>query len=181
MKGHGTGRGRYTLALYPNARGMAWIAFEGPATPYDWGFTLPKRDKSRRCLAALDRLMRRLDPETLILEDWRRPGTTPSARIGNLHKALVAFAAGRGLAVVVYTRGDLQACFAQVGARTRQEIAEAVGRHFEILAPLVPPARRRWDAEHWRMPLFNAAALAVRHYWDIRLPSPPALTGEMGG
>lgn len=178
MRGQTRGRGQYILAVYPSCRGMAWIVFEGPAAPYDWGFTLPKKDKNRRCIAALDRLIRRLEIETLVLEDWRRPKAALSARIANLHQAMVAFAADRGIGVAIYTRGDVRACFAQVGARTRQEIADAVGRHFEILASLVPPARKRWDAMHWRMPLFNAAALAIRHYWDIRMPSPPVLSGE---
>jgi hypothetical protein len=143
---------------------MAWITFRGPGAPYDWGLNIPRTDKSRRSLATLERLIRRFEPEAVIFEDCNQPRATPSARIRNLHKALIALAADRGLTVAIYKKGEVQACFAPVGARTRQEIAEAVGRHYEILAPLVPPARKAWEAEHWRMPLFNAAALAIRYY-----------------
>lgn len=65
--------------------------------------------------------------------------------------------------VAIYTRADVRAWFAHYGARTRQQIAEAVARHHEPLRRLVPKARKPWESEGRNMQLFNAAALAMTH------------------
>lgn len=153
-----------TMGFHPTSRGFGWAAFEGPFAPYDWGIVSAKGDKNGVCLRALEKLLARLEPETLVLEASGRRASTRSGRIDRLSKAVMALAADRGVDVAIHTRADIQGCFKAVGARTRQEIAEAVARHIDAFRHQLPKARRPWDAEDRRMALFSAAALVFTQF-----------------
>jgi hypothetical protein len=60
--------------------------------------------------------------------------------------------------------------------RNKDEIASVLGERFPELAPRVPPRRRAWQSEDYRMSIFDAAALGVA-YFDRRArrtrPVPP--------
>ena len=152
------------MGFHPTSRGFGWVAFEGPFAPYDWGIVSAKGDKNGVCLRALEKLLARLEPETLALEASGRRASIRSGRIDRLSKAVMALAADRGVDVAVHTRADIQSCFKTVGAWTRQEIAEAVARHVDAFRHQLPKARRPWDAEDRRMALFSAAALVFTHF-----------------
>jgi len=53
--------------------------------------------------------------------------------------------------------------FAQ-DARNKQLIAVAIGRRFPELAPHVPPYRKCWMSEDYRMSIFDAVALALTYF-----------------
>lgn len=154
-----------TLAVFPSTRGFGWAAFTGPFSPYDWG-TVGARgaDKNATCLRNAEKLLDRLTPAVLVLEAFEGTDSRRRPRLTRLSRALVALAVSRGVEVAVYPFTDVRGCFETVGARTRTEIAEAVGRMISAFAHLVPPRRRAWDAEHWRMSLFCAAALVLTYY-----------------
>lgn len=162
---------RLVLAVHPFTRGFAWVAFEGPFSPYDWGITCPRGDKNLLCARKFGQLLTRLQPDALVIETSRRPGASESPRIKRLCQLFVTQAVDLGIAVAEYGRSDVKACFAPVGAVTRQEIAEAVARHIALFEQLVPPKRRQWDAQHRMMALFSAAALAMTHYQKEKLIS----------
>jgi Holliday junction resolvasome RuvABC endonuclease subunit len=165
-------RGSLTLAVHPVARGMGWIAFRGPAAPYDWGMTFPKREVNSGCMRKMEQLFDRFQPEGLVLEDNKRPGPNDQTRIDRLYVAIIALAVDRGVPVAIYTRSDVRTCFASVGAVSRREVAEAVARHCTALADLLPRPRKRWESEDRRMSIFAAAALAVTHYRQDGYRSP---------
>ena len=153
-----------TLALHPYSRGFGWIAFEGPFTPYDWGMSDARRDKNAVCLRKIEKLLERLQPETLILEAFDRRASTRPARTARLCRAIASLAVDRGISVAIYSRSDVQAAFAPVGARTRDEIAAAVARHMDALRHRIPTVRDKpWHCEDPRMALFSATALVLTH------------------
>ncbi len=152
------------MALQPTHRGFAWVAFEGPFTPYDWGMVEPKRKKNEKCLRALEKLLARLTPETLLLEAFERPNALRNDRIGRLCRAMMALADSRGAQVAIYSRGDVRACFASVGARTRYEIAAAIARHLEAFRHRLPKRPQAWESADRRLSLFAAVALVLTHY-----------------
>jgi Holliday junction resolvasome RuvABC endonuclease subunit len=152
------------LAVKPTHRGFGWVAFEGPFAPYDWGIIEKRRKRHEGSLAALERLIERLHPESLLLEAFERPSSTRIDRTQRTCRAMVALAADRGVDVEIYTRGDVRACFAAVGARTRDEIAAAVARHVDAFRHRLPKRRRPWEGSDRRMALFSAAALVLTHY-----------------
>ena len=157
-------RAARTLAIHPTSRGLGWVAFKGPFAPYDWGTTCPKKDKNNKCLRSVEALIARFVPDTLVLEAFERRNSARGDRIARLCRAIQSLAADRGVEVAVYTRGDVRACFAAVGARSREEIAEAVVRHVDALREWLPKRRRPWETEHRRLAVFSAAALVLTHY-----------------
>lgn len=160
----GTCRQSLVLAVQPMPRGFGWTAFAGPFGLHEWGLTYVRNDVNRGSIERIERLIDRLSPETLVLEAYEGPSATRSERVARLGRSLAALAAARNIEVAVYTRGDVRACFATVGARTRQEIAEAVARNHPELRSRLPQARKAWQCEDRRMALFAAAALIATHY-----------------
>jgi len=153
-----------TLAIHPDRRGFGWVAFTGPFSVFDWGRPSAKRDKNAVCPAKIEALFERLSPETVVLEAYERPHSARPARTTRLCRAIAALAIDRGLDVAIYTRADVAACFLDVGARTRDEIAQAVVRHVDAFRHRLPIRRKPWQAEDPRMALFSAAALVLTHY-----------------
>jgi Holliday junction resolvasome RuvABC endonuclease subunit len=144
---------------------MGWVAFEGPFSPYDWGIVGTRgKDKNGRCLRKIEKLFDRLAPETLVLEAFEKRNSIRRDRVANLGRAIVALAISKGVDVAIHTFNEVRQCFASVGARTRHEIAEAIGRQFAQFHHLMPRKRRAWDAESGKMPLFCAAAVSAAHY-----------------
>ena len=153
-----------TLAIYPDRKGFGWVAFTGPFAVFDWGLACARRNKSAVCLAKIEALLERLSPETLVLEAFERPNAKRADRLVRLCRAISALAADRGAEVAIYSRVDIAACFLDIGARTRDEIARAVVRHVDVFRHRLPKRRKPWQAEDARMALFSAAALVLTHY-----------------
>ena len=152
-----------TLGFHPTSRGFGWAAFEGPFSVYDSGLFTCQRDKNPKCLRKVEKLLDRLQPDTLVLEAFDKRSSIRSTRIRRLCLSVVSMAAERGLEVAVYSRNDVRACFASVGARTRDEVAEAVSRHVQGLHHRLPKKRGAGDSEDKRLAMFCAAALVIAH------------------
>ncbi len=153
-----------TLAVQPASNLVAWVAFENPFLPYDWGFVSTKDRKNERAVRAVEKLLDKLTPEVLVLEAFE-PGVSKRAtRVTMLGRALVALAMDRGIDVAIYPYADVLACFASVGARTREEVAAAVLRHVDAFRHELPAPRRTWESEPRKLALFSAAALVETHY-----------------
>jgi len=153
-----------TFALHATSRGFGYVVFEGPFTVHDWGTIVARGDKNAVCLRKLDLMLERYMPEALLLEASGKGSSLRSARIARLYQSVASLAVTKSIDVSVYPFRDVQAAFRDVGARTRQEIAEAVARHVVALSHRVPRKRRPWDGEHRRMAVFCAAALVLTHF-----------------
>ena len=151
------------LAIHATSRGFGYVVFEGVGAPYDWGTVGARGDKNAVCLRKIEMMLERYEPETLLLEEARSVANR-SARITRLYTAIASMAAHRSVEVAIYTLGQIKTCFAKVGAVTRQDIAEAVGRHIEAFRHLMPKSRKPWQAEDRRMAMFCATALVLTHY-----------------
>ncbi len=153
-----------TLAVHPTVSGFGWAAFEGPLSVHDWSGVQVRIDKNAGCLKRIELLMNRFLPETILLEAFEHRQSARHLRITKLCRAIVALAQSRGIDVAIFSRDDVRATFAEVGAQSRQEIAEAVGRHVPLLKSLVPRKRKPWESEAHAMSIFCASALALTHY-----------------
>lgn len=148
------------FALHCSTKGFGFVVFEGEAI-YDWGTVTARGDKNAMALRKLARLLDRVSPEALALEE--PSGTDRADRIRHLHAAISTFCRSRNIDVYQYSLADIQRRFVAVGARTRQEIAEAVVRELDVLSPRLPHPRRPWQSESRRMAIFSAAAVALTH------------------
>lgn len=151
------------LGFHPTARGFGWVVFEGPFRPIDWGLVSARKDKNATCLKRLDGLLERFAPEVLVLEAYDRQSSRRARRIARLGDSVRRLADAHGVETIVYNRVQVREAFAETGARTRREIAEAVARHVEVFSHRLPPIRKPWDSEDAREALFAAAAVALTH------------------
>lgn len=152
------------LGFHPTARGFGWVVFEGPFRPMDWGLVSARKDKNATCLKRLKRLLIRFAPETLVLEAYDRETTRRARRIARLGVRARTLADGQGIETAVYTRAEIREAFAEVGATTRRDIAEAVARHLDAFRHRLPPRRKPWESEDAREALFAAAAVVLTHH-----------------
>jgi hypothetical protein len=150
------------LGFHPSSYGFGWAAFSGPLSLYDWGLHHAKKRKNETCLRRLEKLLLRLEPEVIVLEAFE--GANRSGRVVHLCRAVVALAMEQRIEVAIYTRRQIRATFGAAGARSRQEIAESLARHFEELRPRLPKPRAIWDGPDRRMSVFDAAAAVTGHY-----------------
>ncbi len=158
------------LAVYPTTTGFGWAIFEGSLSPVDWGVSTIKtrkgsdESKNARGLARFKKLLDQFQPSVVVLEQFEGSGARRADRIQLLCKSFVELARTRGIDVAVYSRSDIASVFEPLGAKTRYEIATAIAVHIDAFEHLLPPARQIWLAEHPRMGLFNAAAVAITQF-----------------
>jgi hypothetical protein len=153
-------RNDLVLALYPNARGFAYVIFEGSSCPVDWGVSdvLHKKGRISACVRRLSELIDWYQPDCLVLRDVTDDKTS-SAKI--LASTAEDIAGRKGLATYRMSRKDVRRAFGHLRSPTRSAIAETITKHIPMFAPLLPPARKIWNGEDRRMGLFDAAALAL--------------------
>jgi len=162
------------LAFYPTTHGFAFVLFEGPESPFDWGVReLRGTRKNARTLKALKKLLDRYHPEALVIENTSRVRSRRVERIKRLHRMIRHLAEAEQVDVYRYTRADIRACFAPVGAVRKHEIAEAIATAIPAFAHRLPPKRKIWMSEDPRQGLFDAAALGLTFYSRGMAPCMP--------
>lgn len=152
------------LAVHPMTQGFAWIAYDGPFSPWAWRTVRVHGYRNERFFRRIRTVLEQYQPHTLVLEAFEPEVSSRSPRTAKLGRALVAFAREQGMEVEVIRYGDVKECFSHVGAQTRHEIAEAIVRHTPMLEDYLPSKRRAWERENFHMAIFSAAALVVAHY-----------------
>lgn len=153
------------LSLYATSRGFAFTLFEGPLSPVDWGVKVVRRpNKNRLCIESMAALIGRHQPDALVLEDCRAPGSRRSPRIRRLYRAIEVFAATQAIETYSYSRHLIRETFAKLGAMSKDEIAAVIARYIPEFEQHLPPVRRVWMSEDRRMGIFDAAALAFAFF-----------------
>ncbi|MCK9345040.1 MAG: hypothetical protein M0P64_02865 [Candidatus Pacebacteria bacterium] len=154
-----------TLSVYPTSRGYAYVLFEGPFSPVDWGIKdVRKKDKNDCTLKGIKKLIDEYRPDYLIIEDHAEIGSRRSSRIRRLYRSLAHLAESEEVEVVRYSKEAIRSCFEPEGARTKYDIAKAIAREIPALAHRLPRLRKIWMSEDPRQSLFDAAALGVVFY-----------------
>jgi hypothetical protein len=149
------------LAIAPSTTGFGFIVFEGPELPLDWGVRFARGDKNARCLARAAELVAQYKPDVFVLEDHAAPGARRSHRARVLIDELDMLARKNRVAARRYARLDTRSHFA---AKNKHETAQAIATAYPQLRRFVPPKRKIWLPEHYRMAIFDAASLALTHY-----------------
>lgn len=155
----------FILSVYPTSHGFAFVLFEGPEAPFDWGVKdIREKKKNTKILDDVRTIIERYHPEILVIEDTSMRHVRRVARIKRLYRMLRHLADVEQLDVHRYTRGDIRACFAPVGAVTKYEIAQAIATQIPAFAHRLPRVRKLWMSEDPRQSLFDAAALGLTYY-----------------
>jgi hypothetical protein len=153
------------MAVYPNSRGFAFVLFEGALAPLDWGLVeIRGQDKNRECLRRIGVLFGSYEPAALILQEMAGDRAYRAQRIRSLNEAIATLAETQGISVFTYSRARVRECFEHLGAPTKQYIAEVIAKHIPAFERYLPPPRKRWRSEDFRMGLFDAAALGLTFF-----------------
>lgn len=160
----------FVLAVSVTPRGFAFVLFEGPTTPFDWGIK-EKRGlaKSARTFAAITKLVEYYHPAALVIESISPKGARRGPRIRALLGEVEQASRAAGIPVFHYSRADVRRVFAQDGVRTRPEIARAIASRIPAFAPKLPPLRKIWMSEDPKQSLFDAAALGTVFFARVGL------------
>jgi hypothetical protein len=153
------------LSLYPSSRGYAFMFFEGPHDPFDWGVKeIRKSRKNEATLKEIHALVGSCRPDRILIEDYAEPGSRRALRIKRLYQMIVDLAKKEGIEVSRVSHDAILACFAPEGAKTKREIALAVAQQIPALEHRMPRPRQIWMSEDPRQSLFDAAALGMAFY-----------------
>jgi hypothetical protein len=150
------------LALDVHPRSFGFVVFEGPNRMLDWGIksfrpgvNAVKIPATRKLLALLDEFT----PSAIVI----RKRVTSSAKKPKLLSIIEMQARSRRIPVRFISRGDVNRAF--VGFESNKyEVASALAKQFPALASRLPPKRKCWQSEDYRMGIFDAAAVAVAYF-----------------
>jgi hypothetical protein len=156
------------LAIYPTSRGYAFVLFESPLTPHDWGTKDIKQDAGcALSITSIKEMLLRYRPDVLVVEDAYEHGTKRSFRMSRIHRAITDFAHAHSIDVAIIKRSEVRAAFATMGAITKYDIAKCIASKIDAFAGLAPRARKAWETEDRRMALFDAASRALTYYYKL--------------
>jgi len=153
------------LSVYATPRGFAFVLFEGPLSPVDWGVkVIPGPNKNARCVDGIAKLIDMYQPDAVVIEDCAAVGSRRSSRIRRLYRAIEAWASNQTIETYRFSRNLIRETFSRLGAFTKHEIAEVIAKHVPAFEHRLPPMRRLWMSEDSRMWLFDATALTFTFF-----------------
>lgn len=141
-------------------RGFGYAVLDGDGTLADRGVRTVTGDKNKQSLESAVALIAHYQPGVLVLEDASAKDSRRSLRIRELTKQIAA--AARGVKVKLYSQEKVRCAYFAEGKGTKHALAEIIASRFpEDLGLQVPPKRKPWDSEDYRMGIFDAVALAL--------------------
>ena len=154
------------MALYINARGLAFIVFEGAHKPIGWSVVEARWSDNRRrkILARVNSLFAQYKPNVVVLQNMSHTGTHRPHSIRRINEAIVETAKGYTLPVIFFSRTEVRRTFAYLGSVTKDTIAAAIAKRIPAIEYFLPRPRKPWESEDARMGIFDAAALALTFF-----------------
>jgi Holliday junction resolvasome RuvABC endonuclease subunit len=148
-----------TLAIAPSSRGFGFAVIEENGTLVDWGVKSVRGNKNARCRKKAEELIVHYRPELLVLEHH---SSRRNKRILALSSLLAEAATRHKTRVQRVHRHRVYEAFGLDGKGTKHALAEILaGRYRLELGPRLPPKRKPWMSEDYRMGIFDALALAL--------------------
>jgi hypothetical protein len=157
----GTGQKRI-LALDVHPSHFGYVIFEGPKELLDWGVRSFRGGVNAVRVPPAEKF-------GVLLDDFTPSAIVVEKRISRTRKLYAKIAAvlreakKRHIPVRWVTHRMVKRAFAGHD-RNKDEIAAVLGERFPELAARVPPRRKIWMSEDYRMCIFDAAALAVAYF-----------------
>lgn len=152
------------LGVHPTVRGLAWVLFEGPGAPIDWGLVYARREINAACLDRLNHIVDRYRPETLVMEAFDRRSGRRGPRVRALCEAINRLCEGEAVAIHSYSAQEIRRALALPIRADRQTIAMRIAEHVRVFVHRAPRPRRAWDPSDRRTALFAAAAVVLTHF-----------------
>ena len=162
------------IAVDVRPRSFGFIVMEGMSV-LDCGSRTCRRKHADDCLGQRFRLILEIySPSTIALRSQHEIRTADKEKGAVVRGAIRAECKKYGARIVEITASTVRQYFSQHHAYTKYQIADAVATFLPELAWKLPPRRKAWQSEHYRMSIFDAAAVALTHIGP-RADSPPSV------
>jgi hypothetical protein len=156
------------LSIDPHPRGFGYAVFEGPARLVDWGTKDIREDKERIAIHKIEELVWVYQPTVIVVEDCGHRKSRRNPRVRRLTERILASAREFGAEGRTLPLAAVYRAFAGTGAGTKYGIATALVRAFPELMVRLPPKRKPWQSEDSRMSIFDAVALGLTYFRNLR-------------
>lgn len=153
------------LSIYPNTVGFGFAVFEGADNPIDWGVKTIKERKNDSCLDQAEKLIDFYAPDVVVTKDYDGKKPTQSKRIGKLIDEITGLCGKKNQKLVKYPRSSVNEAFEVFSSLNKHEIAQTIARWHPTLVPYLPPQRKPWKAEDYRMGIFDSVALILTYFY----------------
>jgi hypothetical protein len=147
------------LAFDVRARRFGFVVFGGPDELLDWGVKNFRRGVNAVKVPASQRvatLLSEFRPQLVVVEKL------PLRDNFWLMGTILRMARKQNVPVRTLSRAAVRTWFGGQ-ARDKHGTAIVLGQRFPELAERVPPKRKAWQSEDYRMSIFDAAALGLTH------------------
>ena len=163
------------LALDVRPRSFGYVVFEGPALLLDWGAQSFRngRNAVRVPLATkIAALLEDFQPAVVVAKEPPSRKKVNRARTRKILEVVRHKAGLRGIRTRVFDRRAPSKLFGGEERLTKYKIATALADRFAELRPVLPPKRKPWESEDYRMSMFDAATLGVAYFDRQKNPAP---------
>jgi len=157
---------KLVLAIDPTTRGFGFAIFEGPQKPINWGVKDIRRNKNKVCLLKVKELIEFYRPDVIVLEDFAGKGSRRCKRIQILITDIGKLASNNKIKIKSFSQAKIKLFFSQHDAHTKYQIALKIAKWLPVFESRLPPARKPWMSEDYRMAIFDAAGLALTYYYS---------------
>jgi hypothetical protein len=148
------------IALDVHPRSFGFVVFEGPNRLLDWGIRSFRRGVNAVKVPAAKKLLALLDEFTPSAVVIRKPDRRRNTK---MLKTIENQARSRNIPVRFISPGDVNRAF--VGFESNKyEVAAVLARQFPALASRLPPKRKFYESEDYRIGIFDAAAVGVAYF-----------------
>jgi hypothetical protein len=146
------------LSLDVHPLSFGFVIFDGPDRLLDWGirsFRHGVNEVKMPMKAKLTSLIEEYRPSMMLA----KPASTGTSR---RMKMLGKIAAAYDVPVRIGSAHSIKSTFPQ--SNNKDQLASAVVERVPALSSYLPPRRKPWKAEHYRMSVFEAAALGLSYF-----------------
>ena len=154
------------LALYPNRFGVAYALFDSPTDLIEYGIGSISTLNHNKCTQRIKQYIDYYKPDIIITRNLIDLKRRKSKRIEKLIGAICKEAKTQNMKVYNYTRTQIKSVFETFKATTKYKISQKLIEWFPQLRFYEFPSRDQWMAEHYNAGVFDAASLAVVHWFE---------------
>ena len=148
------------LAIAPSTKGFGFAVLEGRDILVDWGVRNVQGNKNAQSVKRVEELIAHYQLGVLVLQNIEDSRRAP--RIKSLSRKIISMAKTRKVKVMLFSHEQVKQIYFADGRGTKYRLAEILAQRFpEELSSRLPPKRKPWMSEDYRMDIFDAVALAL--------------------
>lgn len=161
------------LAIDLRLERFGYAVFDGPNRLLDWGVCL--YGSSGAPTAARKRLAPRLKqfrPSAIVVGIALRENALGRFGLRRILGAIRREALAYGIPLQIIEKSKVRNIFRSLNAKTKHQVAMAVAHLFPELRWKLPPKRKLWQKEHYRIAIFQAVAVGYVYWQQMDMDRP---------